>query len=185
MITASDLKTGYVIQMNGDLYSVLKFKYNWSGRNTATVTLKLKNLENGSTLDTTMKGSEKVEDVMLDQKEMQYIYKSGDFYALMDNETYEQIEVHQDDLGDVVNFLAEEGIVNVSFHESRPVSFSLPKNVILEVEYTEPGEKGDSTGNPLKPAKLSTGYEVNVPLFVNIGEKIVVDTTTGQYVSRA
>ena len=185
MITASDLKSGYVIEMNGNLYSVLKSKYNWSGRNSATVTLKLKNLENGSTLDTTMKGSEKVEDVMLDQKEMQYIYKSGDFYALMDNETFEQIEVLENELGDVINFLDEEGIVNVAFHENRPVSFSLPKNVTLEVEYTEPGEKGDSTGNPMKPAKLSTGYEVNVPLFVNIGEKIVVDTTTGQYVSRA
>ncbi|UYP00924.1 elongation factor P [Oceanotoga sp. DSM 15011] len=185
MIFASELKPGYVIKYNGQLHTIQKYKYNWSGRNEATVTLKMKNIENGSTVDTSMKGGEKLEDVVLDQREMNYIYKNGDYYALMDNETYEQIEVHIDDLGDIVNFLAEEGTVFVSFYEERPVSFSLPKNVTLTVEYTEPGEKGDSTGNPLKPAKLNTGAEVNVPLFVNMGDKIVIDTSNGEYLSRA
>jgi elongation factor P len=185
MITAAELKPGYVIMLNGQLHTVLKTKYNWSGRNEATVTLKMKNIETNSTVDTSMKGGEKLEDIVLQQKEMQHIYKNGDYYAFMDNETFEQIEVHLDDLGDILQFLSDDGIVKVSFYEERPVSFSLPKNVTLEIEYTEPGEKGDSVNNPLKNAKLSTGAEIGVPLFVNIGEKIVVDTTTGKYVSRA
>ncbi|BBE31908.1 elongation factor P [Tepiditoga spiralis] len=185
MITAAELKPGYVVKINGKLYTVLKAKYNWSGRNEATVTLKMKNIENNSMLDTVMKGGEKLEDIQLDHREMQFIYTSGDYYAFMDNETYEQIEVLKDELGDIVNFLAEDGIVIVSFYEERPVAFSLPKNVILEVTYTEPGERGDTVGNTLKPATLSTGYEVGVPLFINIGDKIVIDTRTGEYASRA
>jgi len=185
VIFAGDLKPGYVLKVNNGLYTVLKAKYNWSGRNEATVTVKMKNIENGSMIDTSMKAGEKLEDVILDNREMQHIYTNAEYYAFMDNETFEQIEVHKDDLGDVTDFLTESGIVVVSFYEERPVAFALPKTVILQVEYTEPGEKGDSTGNPLKPAKLETGKEIGVPLFVNIGDKIVVDTRTGEYLSRA
>lgn len=185
MIFAGELKVGYVIKYNGGLYTIQKAKYNWSGRNEATMTVKMKNIENASTIDIVMKGSEKLEDVQLDHRDMKFIYASGDSYAFMDEESYEQIEVFTDDLGDVLNFLKEDGKVIVSFYESRPVAYALPKTVTLEVTYTEPGEKGDSSGNPLKPAKVETGYELGVPLFVNIGDKIIIDTKTGEYLSRA
>lgn len=185
MKTAQELKAGNTLKVGNDVLLVLKSEFSKSGRNAAVVKFKFKNLITGQISETVMKASDKLDDVRLDRRVMQYLYNDGDQYHLMDQENYEQIGLTADDLGDSVNFLKEQMNIDVLLYEGRPVGVELPNTVDREVTYTEPGLRGDTTGNVTKPATIEGGYELQVPIFINIGEMIRIDTRTGQYLERA
>jgi len=185
MVSANNFRQGMVILLDGQLYSVVGFTRVKPGKGGANVRTKIKRLSDGNVLERTFRSEEKVEDVRLDHKSMQFLYKDGNLLYFMDNETYEQQPLSAEQLGDVVNFLAEGSSINVEFHEGKPVGIELPPAVELEVVKTDPGVKGDTATGGSKPARLSTGYVVQVPLFIQEGEVIRVDTRTGEYLERA
>jgi elongation factor P len=145
----------------------------------------MKNAITGKSIENRFRSGETIDDVRIDQVEMQYLYKDGSNLMLMNTETYEQVAVAESMLGDQMKFIKEEMLLNVYFDEGNPIMADAPNHVVLEITYSEPGIKGDTANNPLKPATLETGAVVNVPLFVESGEKIKVDTRTGEYVERA
>lgn len=183
MKTAQELRVGNVIMVGADPLVVQKAEYNKSGRNAAVVKLKFKNLLTGSASESVYKADEKFEVVLLDRKECTYSYFADPMYVFMDEE-YNQYEVEADNMGDSLNYLEEGMSVEVVFYDGRAISVELPTNVVRAIDYTEPAVKGDTSGKVLKPAKISTGFEVSVPLFCNIGDKIEIDTRTGEYRSR-
>jgi elongation factor P len=162
---------------------VQKAEYNKSGRNAAVVKLKFKNLLTNSPSESVYKADEKFEQVLLETKECTYSYFADPMYVFMDEE-YNQHEVEADSMGDALNYLEEGMTVEVVFYEGRAISVELPTIIVREIIYTEPAVKGDTSGKVLKPAKINTGYEVPVPLFCNIGDKIEIDTRTNEYRSR-
>lgn len=184
MKTAQELRVGNVILVGNDPLVIQKNEYNKSGRNAAVCKLKFKNLLSGSASEAVYKADEKFEVVLLDRKECTYSYFADPMYVFMDDE-YNQYEVESDNMGDALNYLEEGMTVEVVFYDDRAISVELPTTVIREIEYTEPAVKGDTSGKVMKPAKLATGFEVSVPLFCNIGDKIEIDTRTGEYRSRA
>ncbi len=184
MKTAQELNSGNIIKMGDDVFIILKAAYNKSGRNAAVVKMKLKNLITGQIKEEVVKAADKFEDIRLDKAKMQYLYGMDGDYNFMNNETFEQIALTEEDLGDAINFLVEEMEIEVLFYEERPVGIELPTTVEREVTYTEPGLRGDTTGKVTKPASIATGYELQVPLFVNIGDIIKIDTRNGQYMER-
>jgi elongation factor P len=184
MKTAQELRVGNVIMVGNDPLVVQKAEYNKSGRNSAVVKLKFKNLLTGSGSESVYKADEKFEVVVLDNKECTYSYYADPMYVFMDEE-YNQYEVEAESMGDALNYLEEGMKVDVVFNDGRAISVDLPTIVVREITYTEPAVKGDTSGKVLKPAKTNTGMEVNVPLFCNIGDKIEIDTRTGEYRSRA
>ncbi len=184
MKTAQELRVGNVILVGNDPLVIQKNEYNKSGRNAAVCKLKFKNLLSGSASEAVYKADEKFEIVLLDRKECTYSYFADPMYVFMDEE-YNQYEVESDNMGDALNYLEEGMAVEVVFYDDRAISVELPTTVIREIEYTEPAVKGDTSGKVMKPAKLATGFEVSVPLFCNIGDKIEIDTRTGEYRSRA
>lgn len=184
MKEAQELRPGHVVRMGNDLAMVMTAVYFKGGRNSAVMRMKLRNLSNGAIIENAYKAQDKFDFIPLEKKQMQFLYESDGRYTFMDQETYDQIELSKDDLGDNVYFLKDEMVIDVSMIEGRPVGIVMPINVDLKIEYTEPGNKGDSSGRVLKPATLETGYQVQVPLFCNIGETIRVDTRTGEYAER-
>jgi elongation factor P len=184
MKTAQELRVGNVVMVGNDPLVVQKAEYNKSGRNSAVVKLKFKNLLTGSGSESVYKADEKFEVVVLDNKECTYSYYADPMYVFMDEE-YNQYEVEAESMGDALNYLEEGMKVDVVFYDGRAISVDLPTIVVREITYTEPAVKGDTSGKVLKPAKTNTGMEVNVPLFCNIGDKIEIDTRTGEYRSRA
>jgi len=184
MKTAQELRVGNVIMVGNEPLVIQRTEYNKSGRNAAVCKLKFKNLLSGSASEAVYKADEKFEVVLLDRKECTYSYFADPMYVFMDEE-YNQYEVEADNMGDALNYLEEGMAVEVVFYEGRAISVELPNTVVRVIDYTEPAVKGDTSGKVLKPAKLSTGYEVAVPLFCNIGDKIEIDTRTGEYRSRA
>ncbi|MFT0850804.1 elongation factor P [Achromobacter sp. F4_2707] len=184
MKTAQELRVGNVVMVGSDPLVVQKNEYNKSGRNAAVSKLKFKNLLTGSASESVYKADEKFEVVLLDRKECTYSYFADPMYVFMDEE-YNQYEVESDNMGDALNYLEEGMAVEVVFYDDRAISVELPNTVIREIDYTEPAVKGDTSGKVLKPAKLASGFEVAVPLFCNIGDKIEIDTRTGEYRSRA
>jgi elongation factor P len=182
--TAQEIRVGNVIMVGNDPLVVQKAEYNKSGRNSAVVKLKFKNLLTGSGSESVYKADEKFEVVVLDNKECTYSYYADPMYVFMDEE-YNQYEVEAESMGDALNYLEEGMKVDVVFYDGRAISVDLPTIVVREITYTEPAVKGDTSGKVLKPAKTNTGMEVNVPLFCNIGDKIEIDTRTGEYRSRA
>lgn len=184
MKTAQELRVGNVILVGNDPLVIQKNEYNKSGRNSAVSKLKFKNLLTGSASEAVYKADEKFEVVLLDRKECTYSYYADPMYVFMDEE-YNQYEVEADNMGDALNYLEEGMTVEVVFYDGRAISVELPNTVIRVIDYTEPAVKGDTSGKVLKPAKLATGFEVAVPLFCNIGDKIEIDTRTGEYRSRA
>ena len=184
MKTAQELRVGNVVMVGNDPLVVQKAEYNKSGRNSAVVKLKFKNLLTGSGSESVYKADEKFEVVVLDNKECTYSYYADPMYVFMDEE-YNQYEVEAESMGDALNYLEEGMKVDVVFYDGRAMSVDLPTIVVREITYTEPAVKGDTSGKVLKPAKTNTGMEVNVPLFCNIGDKIEIDTRTGEYRSRA
>lgn len=183
MKTAQELRVGNVVMVGSDPLVVQKAEYNKSGRNSAVVKLKFKNLLTGSGSESVSKADEKFEIVVLENKECTYSYFADPMYVFMDEE-YNQYEVEAESMGDALNYLEEGMTVEVVFYDGRAISVSLPTIVVREIIYTEPAVKGDTSGKVLKPAKTSTGMEVAVPLFCNIGDKIEIDTRTGEYRSR-
>jgi len=185
MYDTSQFKRGLKIEIDGKPFEITEFQHVKPGKGGAFVRTKIKNMINGRVLDQTFRSGEKVGKPDLQEKEMQYLYKDGDNYCLMDNETYDQIFLPEDQMGDRRQFLIENLTVSMLFFNGKPVGIELPMFVELTVTDTEPGVKGDTASKVTKPATLETDAVVPVPIFINIGDKIKVDTRTGSYVERA
>jgi len=184
MATTNDLRNGMVIEIDGILYSVVEFQHVKPGKGGAFVRTRIKNLSAGRVIDKTFNAGEKVTVVRIDTVNMQFLYSSGDMYHFMNTETYEQIEIAAATVEDIASLMKENTIVTVQMRGGQPLSIELPTFVDLEVVETDPGVKGDTVSGGTKPAKLETGKVVQVPLFVEQGATIRVDTRTGEYVSR-
>ena len=183
MKTAQELRVGNVIMIGNDPMVVIKAEYNKSGRNAAVVKLKMKNLLTGSGTESVYRADDKFEIQVLERTEVTYSYFSDPAYVFMDHE-YNQYEVDGENMGDALNYLEEGMPCEVVMYNGRAISVELPTTLVREVEYTEPAVRGDTSGKVLKPAKIATGFEVAVPLFVNQGDKIEIDTRTGEYRKR-
>jgi elongation factor P len=184
MKTAQELRVGNVVMVGGDPMVVLKAEYNKSGRNSAVVKMKMKNLLSGSGQETVFKADEKFDTVVLDKKEVTYSYFADPMYVFMDSD-YNQYEVESESMGDALNYVEEGMACEAVFYEGRAISVELPTTVVREVAYTEPAVKGDTSGKVMKPARIApTNFEVAVPAFVEIGDKIEIDTRTAEYRNR-
>ena len=184
MATTNDLKKGIVLKIDGQLWTVVEFQHVKPGKGGAFVRTKLKNVLSGKVVDKTFNAGLKVETATVDKRTMQYLYRDGTDFVFMDNDTYDQILVSEAVVGDGAKYLLENQEANVAVHEGLPLYVELPASVELLIEYTEPGLQGDRSTGGTKPAKLETGATINVPLFLNVGEKIKVDTRDGSYISR-
>jgi elongation factor P len=184
MISTGELKKGVIIEMDNELYSVLDYQHQKIGRGSAQVRMKRKNIRTGSISDTTVQAGTKFPRVRLEQRQMQFLYIEDQNYFFMDQENYEQIGFSAAQLGDTVNYLKDGMTITVSFYEQEPVDVEPPINVELQIVETDPGFRGDTASGGTKPAKTETGLVVQVPLFVNQGETIRVDTRTGSYLER-
>ncbi len=185
MATTSDIKVGLFIIVEGELFSVVSHEFYKPGKGTAYVRTRLKNLKLGTTIERTFRSGDPVEVAHIEEKKLQYLYRAGDTFNFMDNETYEEVHMSKEKLGNALNFLKEHQELAVLFYDGNVVGVELPTFVILEVTETEPGVKGDTAKSGGKPAKVETGLNIQVPFFVNIGDKIKVDTRTSEYVERA
>jgi elongation factor P len=184
MATTNDLKNGMVLNLDGQLWSVVWFQHHKPGKGGAVVRTKLKNVLSGKTVDKTFNADVKVETANVDKRSMSYLYNDGSSYVFMDTETYEQLHVPEQTVGDASQFMLENQQAIVAVHDGIPLYIELPASVELRVEYTEPGLQGDRSTGGTKPARLETGYEVAVPLFVTSGERVKVDTRDGSYLGR-
>ena len=184
MASTNDLKNGMVLNIDGQLWQVVEFQHVKPGKGPAFVRTKIKNVLSGKTVDKTFNAGVKVETATVDRRDMQYLYNDGTDFVFMDLETYEQIPVSPEIVGDAANFLLEEQQAIVASHEGQVLFVELPASVVLEVTYTEPGLQGDRSNAGTKPATVQTGYEVQVPLFLNQGDKVKIDTRTGEYLGR-
>ena len=184
MADTSDFRNGLIIKFKNNLYSIVEFQHVKPGKGGAFVRSTLKNLKTGRVVDNTFRAGEKVEAVRVERKKYQYLYREGDFLVCMDNETYEQINVSVDLFGDAVNFLKESEEVEILFDGTEIISVDTPVFAMLKVIETEPGFKGNTATGAVKPAKLETGAQINVPLFINADDTLKVDTRTGEYVER-
>lgn len=180
MKIAQEVRAGNVVMVGSDAMVVLKAEYNKSGRNSAVVKMKLKNLLTGSGTETVYKADDKFDVVNLEKKEVTYSYFADPLYVFMDAE-FNQLEVEKESLGDAINYLEDGMVCEVTIYNERPISVELPNSLVREIIYTEPAIRGDTSGKVLKPAKLSSGFEIGVPLFVAQGDKIEIDTRTGEY----
>jgi len=185
VISVNDLRTGLTIVVEGDIYSVVEFLHVKPGKGAAFVRTKLKNVKTGAVVERTFRAGEKVEQAHIETSEMQYLYQSGNTYVFMNTETYEQLELSAAVLGDAAKYLKENMEILVQFYQGAPIGVILPTAVELKVVRTEPGFKGDTATGGSKPAELETGLVVQVPLFIDEGEIVKVDTRTGEYISRA
>ena len=184
MKTAQELRAGNVVMIGSDPMVVQKAEYNKSGRNAAVVKMKLKNLLSGSGTETVYKADEKFDVVTLDRKECTYSYFADPMYVFMDGE-YNQYEIEPDNMGDALNYLEDGMQVEVVFYDGKAISLEMPTTVVREVEYTEPAVRGDTSGKVMKPARLKgTNFEIPVAAFVEIGDKIEIDTRTHEYRKR-
>lgn len=184
MATTNDLKNGMVLNLDGQLWTVVEFQHVKPGKGGAFVRTKLKNVLTGRTLDKTFNAGVKVETANVDRRDMQYLYRDGDDFVFMDSKTYDQLNVSAEIVGDAVNFMLENQSAIVSMHEGNPLFIELPASVVLEITYTEPGLQGDRSSAGTKPATVETGYQIQVPLFVEQGTKVKVDTRDGSYLGR-
>ena len=180
MKTAQEIRAGNVVMHGKDPMIVLKSEYNRGGRNAATVRLKLRGLLSNTGTEVVFRADDKVEQVMLDHKDCTYSYFADPMYVFMDSE-YNQYEVEVDNMGDALHYLEDGMPVEVVFYEGKAISVEMPTSVEREIVWTEPAVKGDTSGKVLKPAKLATGFEVPVPIFVSQGDRIEIDTRTGEY----
>ena len=183
MKQAQELRVGNVVMVGKDPLVILRAEYNKGGRNAAVMKMKFKNLLSGAGSETVYKADEKFEVLVLDRKDVTYSYFSDPMYVFMDAE-YNQYDIEKDSMGDALNYLAEGLPAQVTFYEGRPISVELPDSLTREIIYTEPAVRGDTSGKVLKPAKLATGFEIQVPLFCAIGDKIEIDTRTHEYKRR-
>ena len=185
MISVNDFKTGVTIEFEGVVYQVVDFQHVKPGKGAAFVRAKLKNVKTGGTVEKTFRGGEKVPRAHLDKREMQYLYSDVDGFVFMDNENYEQISLSKDDLGEGAKWLMENMTIGIIMFNTEIMGVELPNFVELTVTETEPGIKGDTATGATKNAKLESGAVVQVPLFINEGDRLRIDTRTGQYMERA
>ena len=185
MISVNDFKTGVTIEFEDVVYQVVDFQHVKPGKGAAFVRAKLKNVKTGGSVEKTFRGGEKVARAHLDKREMQYLYSDGDGFVCMDNENYEQITIGKGDIGDGAKWLMENMTIGVLLYNGEIMGIELPNFVELTVTETEPGIKGDTATGATKNAKLESGAVVQVPLFVNEGDRLRIDTRTGQYMERA
>ncbi|MFW6381113.1 MAG: elongation factor P [Bacillota bacterium] len=184
MISTNDFNTGLTIELEGQVYQVDEFQHSKSGRGGAFVRTKLRNLEEGYTINKTFRANEKVERAHLDKRKMKFLYWDGGSYVFMDNQTYEQIELPEEQIEDKKDYLKENMDLEILMYQGRPIEINLPTFVELKVEKAPPGVKGDTVSGGTKTVTLETGREVQVPLFIERGEVIKVDTRNGEYVER-
>jgi elongation factor P len=184
MIDVNALRKGTTFTLDNELLKVLDYTHNKTARGSATIRVKVRNLRSGAIFEKTFNGGERVEDVRLDHAEAEYLYSDGNLYYFMDTETYEQPAFNQDVVEDILPYLTENMTVKISSYNNEPIEIEIPITVELKVVETEPGFAGDTAQGATKPAKLTTGLEVQVPLFVNEGDTIRVDTRTNEYLTR-
>jgi elongation factor P len=184
MADTSDFRNGLIIKFKNDLYSIVEFQHVKPGKGGAFVRSTLKNLKTGRVLENTFRAGEKVETVRLERRKYQYLYSEGDLLVCMDNETFEQIHVAKELFSEGLKFLKESEEVEILFNGSEIISVEIPIFINLRVVETEPGFRGDTATGAMKPAKLETGAQINVPLFINEGDILKVDTRTGEYSER-
>jgi elongation factor P len=183
-ITTNDLKNGITLQLDNGLFTVIEFQHVKPGKGGAFVRTKLRNLKTGNVLEKTFNAGIRVEQAMLEKKDMQFLYRDGDDYVFMDTESYDQINVAPAALGDAADYIIESMIAIIATHNTEIVSVEIPASVELLIANTEPGIQGDRVSGARKPAELETGKTIQVPLFVNIGDKVKVDTRSGEYLTR-
>ncbi|WP_281690510.1 elongation factor P [Pseudonocardia thermophila] len=185
MATTNDLKNGLVLNLDGQLWSVTSFQHVKPGKGGAFVRTTLKNVVTGKVVDKTFNAGTKVDTATVDRRDMTYLYRDGDDFVFMDTDTYDQIPISSEVVGEAAGYLLENQTAMVAMHEGTPLYIELPASVELVVSHTEPGLQGDRSTGGTKPATLETGAEVQVPLFINTGDKIKVDTRDGRYLGRA
>ena len=184
MISTSDLKNGLTIKMDGQLFQVIEFQHVKPGKGGAFVKTKLRSLSTGNVLPKTFRSGDKLEDAFIEYKKLQFMYASGDEYHFMEEKTYEQFQLTSEQMGDVPHFLKENMTVNASFYENKLMTIEPPMFVELAVVEADPGLKGDTAKSGTKAVKLETGYTIQVPLFIEAGNVLKIDTRTGAYVER-
>ena len=181
---AGDLRNGTTFELDGNVFRVVEFQHVKPGKGAAFVRVKMKNVISGSVLERTFNPSEKLQGAEIEKKDMQYLYNDGELYYFMDNNTYDQMPLNADQIGDALKYIKENMNVSMLSFKGKVFAVEPPMFVELEVTYTEPGFSGNTTTTSGKPATLENGLEISVPLFVNIGDKIRIDTRTGQYMER-
>lgn len=184
MISAGDFRNGITLEMEGSVYQIIEFQHVKPGKGAAFVRTKLKNIINGGVVEKTFRPTEKFPQARIDRVDMQYLYSDGDLYYFMNTETYDQIALNDETIGDALKFVKENEMVKVCSHNGNVFAVEPPLFVELEVTDTEPGFKGDTATGATKPATVETGATVQVPLFVETGDKLKIDTRTGEYLSR-
>jgi elongation factor P len=185
LISTNDFRTGLTIELEGDVYQVIEFQHVKPGKGAAFVRSKLRNVRTGAVVEKTFNAGEKIPKARIERREVQYLYSDGKDYNFMDMESYDQIAMSTDQLGDAVKYLKENMIINVLTFQGKSIGVDLPNFVELEVVETSPGIKGDTASGGSKPATLETGAVVQVPFFINVGDKLQIDTRTGNYIKRA
>jgi elongation factor P len=184
VVSTNDLKNGMVLDLDGQLWSVVWFQHHKPGKGNTVVRTKLKHVLTGKVVDRTFNSDTKVDTAAVDRREMQYLYHDGDGYVFMDTADFSQLTIAEQTVGEAKNFLLENQTASVALHDGQPLFLELPAAVELEVTYTEPGLQGDRSSAGTKPATLETGVTIQVPLFITTGERIKVDTRSGEYISR-
>ena len=184
MVTAGDLKNGVTIEYEGNVYQIIEFQHVKPGKGAAFVRTKLKNIKNGGVIEKSFRPTEKFENAMIERNSMQYLYSDGELYYFMNMETFDQIALNEDLIGDSLKFVRENDVVTTVAHNGDVFAVEPPMFVELEVIECEPGEKGNTATGATKPCVVETGATVYVPLFVNLGDKLKIDTRTGEYLSR-
>ena len=185
VVSASEFRNGLTIEYEGDVYTVIEFQHVKPGKGAAFVCTKLKSVKGGGVIDRTFRPTEKVDRAIIERKDMEYLYNDGTLFYFMDPDTYEQMGLNEDQLGDALKFVKENDKVKILSHNGNIFGIEPPLFVELKIVHTEPGIKGDTATNVMKPAEVETGAIVQVPLFINIGDSIKIDTRTGEYLSRA
>jgi len=183
-ISSNDIKNGTVIILDGKLWSTLWFQHHKPGKGNTVIRLKLRDVMSGSIIERTINADQKVEQAIVDKREMQFLYHDGTHFVFMDTTSYDQISVEEGELGENKNYLTDGQTATMSMYEGRPVAVELPASVELTIAHTDPGVKGDRVSGAMKPATLETGMTVQVPLFIEAGSRIKVDTRTGEYLTR-
>ena len=184
MVSTSEFRNGMVLRIEGELYNMVEYEHYKPGKGAAVVRTRLKSVKTGSTIDRTFRSGDKVDDVRLERRKMQFLYKSDDLYVFMDTKTYEQFELGRETVGDAVKYLKENEVLDVLIAENSALGVELPIFVELAVAKADPGVKGDTVSGATKPVVLETGTSIQVPLFIETGEILKIDTRTGDYVER-
>lgn len=185
MISVNDLRTGQTLEIDGNIFQVIDFQHVKPGKGAAFVRTKLRNVRSGAVTENTFRAGEKVAKAHLERREMQYLYNDGEGFVFMDNESFDQISLREEGMGDAPKYLKENMTVSVLMYQTEVIGIDLPSQVELEVVETEPGIKGDTASGGGKPATLETGIVVQVPFFINIGDVLRINTKTGEYTERA